>query len=256
MTITNHPLHGSGRALLTHPALALGDDAKSSQRIRVMNSRRRQPAVNQTAHSFPLQPRLLATPPQRAIPVTSHVKAKRRQRLLVRGNPVIAVVPFDHRAQPLADFGHSLVHSFAQFRFPVTNCPSYKWRAVFYYWGGGTVAQTNKYDPPAPRTTACGPANCGDDSVTVARQMNSTLHHAFGYAYAITGDPQYRILGDDMFGASFGDGTDTIKNLAADAGAKEYDQTYRASGRYLVWRLGGTPTPTPTPTPTTTPTPT
>ena len=28
MTITSHPLHGSGRALLTHPALALGDDAK------------------------------------------------------------------------------------------------------------------------------------------------------------------------------------------------------------------------------------
>jgi hypothetical protein len=29
MTITNHPLHGSGQALLTHPALALGNDAKS-----------------------------------------------------------------------------------------------------------------------------------------------------------------------------------------------------------------------------------
>jgi hypothetical protein len=27
MTITNHPLHRSGRALLTHPAPALGDDA-------------------------------------------------------------------------------------------------------------------------------------------------------------------------------------------------------------------------------------
>ena len=30
MTITNHPLHRSGRALLTHPAPALGDDDKSS----------------------------------------------------------------------------------------------------------------------------------------------------------------------------------------------------------------------------------
>jgi hypothetical protein len=29
MTITNHPLHRSGRALLAHPAPALGDDAKS-----------------------------------------------------------------------------------------------------------------------------------------------------------------------------------------------------------------------------------
>jgi len=34
MTITGHPLHGSGRAQLTHPALALGDDAKATQRIR------------------------------------------------------------------------------------------------------------------------------------------------------------------------------------------------------------------------------
>ena len=32
MTITNHPLHRSGRALLTHPAPALGDDAKSPER--------------------------------------------------------------------------------------------------------------------------------------------------------------------------------------------------------------------------------
>src|SRR5260370_30816298 len=89
MTITNHPLHGSARALLTHPALALGDDAKSSQRIRVMDSRRRQPAVNQTAHSFPLQPRFLPAPPERAIPLTSHVKANPVQPLLLLGNPAL-----------------------------------------------------------------------------------------------------------------------------------------------------------------------
>ena len=33
MTITNHPFHRSGRALLTHPALASGDDAKSLEGI-------------------------------------------------------------------------------------------------------------------------------------------------------------------------------------------------------------------------------
>src|SRR5258705_1986739 len=99
MTIASHPLHGSGRALLTHPAPALGDDAKSSQRIRVMNSRRRQPAVNQTVHPLPRKTRLLATPPQRAIPVASHVKAKRAQRLLVRMNPVVADEPFEHLPQ-------------------------------------------------------------------------------------------------------------------------------------------------------------
>jgi hypothetical protein len=36
MIITDHPLHRSGRALLTHPALALGNDAKPQLRIRVM----------------------------------------------------------------------------------------------------------------------------------------------------------------------------------------------------------------------------
>jgi len=66
---------------------------------------------------------------------------------------------------------------------PVTNFPTYKWRGTFYYWGGGTVAEPNKFSPPTPRTTACGLANCGDGSVTMARHLNSTIHHAFGYAY-------------------------------------------------------------------------
>lgn len=39
MIITDHPLHRSGRALLTHPALALGADAKPQLRIRVMQRR-------------------------------------------------------------------------------------------------------------------------------------------------------------------------------------------------------------------------
>ena len=45
MTITNHPLHRSGRALLTHPAPALGDDAKSC----LPYPRER------TLHDFPVQ---------------------------------------------------------------------------------------------------------------------------------------------------------------------------------------------------------
>jgi len=61
----------------------------------------------------------------------------------------------------------------------------------------------------------------------------------------------------------------TIKSLdglwgLADYRAKEYNQSYRAGGRYLAWRLEGgapptpqpTPTPTPQPIPSPTPTPT
>src|ERR1700730_15866609 len=117
MTITNHPLHRSGRALLTHPAPALGNDAKSPERIRVVQRGRWQPAVNQTVHLLPGQPPCLAATPQRPVPVTGNMKAKRRQRVLVRRHPVIAVVSPDHRPQPLTDFGHSMMHSFAKFRF-------------------------------------------------------------------------------------------------------------------------------------------
>ena len=80
MTITSHPLHGSGRALLTHPALALGGDAKPPQRIRVMQHWTWQPMVNQTAHPFPSKSRFLAPSPQRTIPGTSHMEPKHRQR--------------------------------------------------------------------------------------------------------------------------------------------------------------------------------
>src|SRR5262249_13572566 len=53
MTITNHPLHISRRALLTHPARALGDDAKSSQTMRVMDRSWWQPFADQAVHPLP-----------------------------------------------------------------------------------------------------------------------------------------------------------------------------------------------------------
>src|SRR5712664_744177 len=117
MTVTNHPLHRSGRALLTHPAPALGNDAKPSQGIRVMKHRRWQPTVNQTAHSFPSQGGFLAATPQGAVPVTSDVEAKARQSPKVSGNTKITIVSRHHRPQPLAYFQHRLVHPQAQFRF-------------------------------------------------------------------------------------------------------------------------------------------
>ena len=117
MTITNHPLHRSGRALLTHPAPALGDDAKSPEWIRVMQRGRWQPTVSQRNHLLPGQPPRLAATPQRPVPVTDKMKAKRRQRVLVRRHTVVPVVSHDHRPQPLTDFGHSLMHSFTKLRF-------------------------------------------------------------------------------------------------------------------------------------------
>src|SRR6267142_4582092 len=117
MTITSHPLHSSGRALLTHPAPALGDDAKASQRISVMQRWSWQPAVKQTVHAFPRKARLLAATPERAVPVATHMVTKRTQRRQVRRHTVITIVSRHHRPQPLANFCYGLVHSSAQFRF-------------------------------------------------------------------------------------------------------------------------------------------
>src|SRR6266508_4372658 len=125
MTITNRPLHRSGRALLTHPAPALGDDAKSSQGIRVMNSRRWQPMFSQTLHLLPRQVGFLTSTPQRPTPVTDHVKAKRRQRVQVRRHTIVPIVSRDYRPKPLAHFSHSMVHSFAQFRFDFLQLSSF-----------------------------------------------------------------------------------------------------------------------------------
>jgi hypothetical protein len=44
MTIADHPLHGSGRAALPHPALALGNERKALGRPGMADARGRQPA--------------------------------------------------------------------------------------------------------------------------------------------------------------------------------------------------------------------
>jgi len=114
----------------------------------------------------------------------------------------------------------------------VQDLPQYRWRGVYYYWGGGTSANPRAYQRGHGARVTDGDA----DVIRGVRHLNSTIHHAFGYAYFITGDRTFLQMGDEMFGASFGDSTDTLRNLAT-VGGKEYDMTFRSSGRYLVWRL-------------------
>ena len=114
----------------------------------------------------------------------------------------------------------------------VRDMPQYRWRGVWYYWGGGT-----RFSPRAYERGEGERATKGDPGmISQVRQLNSTIHHAFGYAYVLTGDREFLKMGDEMFGASFGDATDTLRNLAT-VGGKEYDMTFRSSGRYLAWRL-------------------
>jgi hypothetical protein len=114
----------------------------------------------------------------------------------------------------------------------VKDMTQYRWRGMFYYWGGGTTS-----DPTAYVHGEGARATQGDRGmISQVRHLNSTIHHAFGYAYVITKDRTFLQMGDEIFGASFGDATDTLRNLAY-VGGKEYDMTYRSSGRYLAWRV-------------------
>jgi hypothetical protein len=121
-----------------------------------------------------------------------------------------------------------------QQNYPVTDFPQYRWRGMYYFWGGGTVANATSLSPPPVPTTANGDLLT---AVRVTRHLNSTIHHAFGYAYFITGEAQYKEMGDEVFDASYGDQVDGIHCLADSGKGKDYDMNFRASGHYLAWRL-------------------
>src|SRR6267378_3980134 len=109
--ITHNPLHGSGRAALPHPALALGDDAHATQGIGMTDRRQRQPASDEAPHALPEYATVLAAPRQRAMPEPSHLESKKRQRRVVHGHAVIPDVSTHHRLQPLAQFGDGFMHA-------------------------------------------------------------------------------------------------------------------------------------------------
>lgn len=60
--------------------------------------------VNVTLHGLPINPRLLAAPIQSPMPGADHLCPKRLQAAEVRGNSVVAKVPFHHGFKPLAYF--------------------------------------------------------------------------------------------------------------------------------------------------------
>ena len=124
------------------------------------------------------------------------------------------------------------------------------WRAMVYW--GYTDPYTGLPFAPGEQYRTNNPIEFND--VRDARQLNSTVHHAFGYAYFVSGDEKYRTWGDEIFRSSF-NALDGYRGLA-DFRAKEYNENYRSSGRYLAWRLGNGAVPTPAPTPSPTPIPT
>src|SRR5713226_9143896 len=117
--ITHNPLHGSGRAALPHPALALGNDAHATQGIGMTDRRQWQPTVDEAPHAIPKNTAVLAAPRQRAIPEPPDLEPKDPQRVLVQGHSVVPDVSTHHRLQPLAHLGNGFMHASLKLGFRV-----------------------------------------------------------------------------------------------------------------------------------------
>src|SRR6266545_2072938 len=115
--VAHNPLHGSGRAALLHPALALGNNAKALPGIRMTNVSLRDPASHSALHLSPgytgfLAPALKHPPPQ---PSHGHAKVTDRHRL--HRHRVIAHIPENHRAHILPHCRNRRVHASPEFGF-------------------------------------------------------------------------------------------------------------------------------------------
>jgi len=120
------------------------------------------------------------------------------------------------------------------------------WRGMYYFVGGKTKDKGESCEGGCG--AAANPFPPSDvNLITEVRQLNPTAIHQFGYAYLISKDPKYRKWGDDIFDSTFS-GRDGYRGLAASR-AKEYDESFRSSGKYLAWRLAHNPPATSTAAP-------
>lgn len=74
------------------------------------------------------------------------------------------------------------------------------------------------------------------------RSLAQTLYHVYGLAYYISGNTQYKTWGDLVFKGGFGEPTDAdpgdgIHNYADAIAQWSYNETFRAGGRYLAFRV-------------------
>src|SRR6266849_7802873 len=97
--IAHDPLHGSGRAALPHPALALGDGAEAHEGIGMADARGWQPPVDVASHPFPRQLMALAAALEGAPPEPADGLTKGDDAAPVHGHAVVPHVSQDDRAQ-------------------------------------------------------------------------------------------------------------------------------------------------------------
>src|SRR5919109_1560665 len=115
--VAHNPLHGSGHAAFPHPALALGNDAKSHQGIGMIQSHSWQPALLKALKSLGGHSALVAAPPKRSLPQPSYLITERVQRLPVHGHPVVMQMSQDHRTQPVSYFRYGIMQALTKLGF-------------------------------------------------------------------------------------------------------------------------------------------
>ena len=93
MTITRNPLHRSGRAGLTHPAPALGDNANATEWIGVKNAWGGKPMLDEPAHPRPSDVLCVTAPRRRAMPEPGKAEPEQSKRRTVNGHTIVAGVP-------------------------------------------------------------------------------------------------------------------------------------------------------------------
>src|SRR6266511_3857571 len=115
--VAHNPLHGSGRAVLLHPALALGNNAKAVPGIRVTDANLRKPTGHMALHPSPRQVSSLTTPFEYAPPNPTHRQSKVADRYHIHGHSIVPHVASHHRAQVPTHLWKGLVHALPKFFF-------------------------------------------------------------------------------------------------------------------------------------------
>jgi hypothetical protein len=117
MTIADHPLHGSGRAALPHPALALGGRRQALVGIGMTDTRDREPARHQAAHPLPRHERGLTATHQGDTPQPRERSVEGGEARTVARHAVVPRVSHNDRAQISTLVRNRVVQALSQFEF-------------------------------------------------------------------------------------------------------------------------------------------
>src|SRR5260370_28529492 len=115
--IAPYPPHGSGQADFPHPALASSGDAHSTRRIGMINSGRREPAVDESFHARPANMTFLSPSGENVMPEIADCETKPSQGRRIARHSIVADMTTHDGFQPLPHFRNGIMHAPPKFGF-------------------------------------------------------------------------------------------------------------------------------------------